>query len=139
MHRDQLDQDPAVENIDGKPYLRASTGHGRYGTLEIRGIGRSLCRSGTEPLRRIAAFRCQRFFRDIPRYDQTSLVRWVQRTVHPRRRLNSSSTQFATSTARRQRGLFILYLYQFLSYRIKFNTSETFCLLGLAERLKAVA
>lgn len=42
MYRDQKGRDPAVEDIDGKPYLRASTGHARYGTLEIRGAGRFL-------------------------------------------------------------------------------------------------
>ncbi|GEM_PF-4309455 len=42
MYRDLKSSDPAVEEIDRKPYLRVSTGHGRYATLEVRGIERFL-------------------------------------------------------------------------------------------------
>lgn len=42
MYRDLKGGNPAVEDIDGKPYLRASTAHGEYGTLETRGTERFL-------------------------------------------------------------------------------------------------
>ena len=42
MYRDLVGHDPAVEDIGGKLYLRASTGHGRYATLETRGTERFL-------------------------------------------------------------------------------------------------
>ncbi len=42
MHRDLSSFHPAVEEIDGKQYLRASTGHSCGATLEIRGTRRYL-------------------------------------------------------------------------------------------------
>lgn len=42
MYRDLKVSDPVVEEIEGKLYLRVSTGHNRYGTLEFRGAERFL-------------------------------------------------------------------------------------------------
>ena len=42
MYRDLEGRDPVVERINMKSYLRVSTGHAQYGTLEIRGTEQSL-------------------------------------------------------------------------------------------------